>query len=336
MLPLGIINRMVYLVCCVEPSIARYSAKKLLNKEFPTRDEWNYVSFNMADSSLSDLCGEVEFLPLGVERKAIYAEDCAFLKKAERGSGKKKKTPEAKVQALADYCAHPNEQIDLFLVLYEEAPDEKNPIVEGIKAGGGQIITLDLPKEADFVSFAKRYCEKHNCPCEKGAAEELAKRVGTDYGSFRKNLEKLVAYANGEPVTLQAVKKLVPPKLEDNTFAMSDALTRGKVPEAIRIYRDLKIHGVDEIRLINMLANQFRFFDSVAFLDAKGMGAQAIARELKSNPKRVEITLRNLYHVKRGSLKKIQEELYQTEASILSGKEKPEFAFERFLANFAL
>jgi DNA polymerase III delta subunit len=35
-------------------------------------------------------------------------------------------------------------------------------------------------------------------------------------------------------------------------------------------------------------------------------------------------------------LKKIQEELYQTETSILSGKEKPEFAFEKFLANFAL
>lgn len=327
---------MVYLFCSQEPSIARYSAKKILDKEFPERDECNYVSFNMADSSLADLVAEVDFLPLGVERKAVFAEDCAFLKKPERAGGKKKKAPEGKIQALADYCAHPHEQIDLFMVLYEEAPDEKNPIVEAIKSGGGQIITMPIPPEAEFVSFAKRYFEKHQCKCEPGAAEELVKRVGTDYGSFRKNLEKLCTYANGEAVTLNAVKKLVPPKLEDNTFAMSNALTRGKVPEAIQIYRDLKIHGVDEIRLINMLANQFRFFDQVAFLDGKGMNAAGIARELKGNPKRIEITLKSLYRVKRGTLKRIQEDLYQTELAILSGKEKPDFAFERFLANFKL
>lgn len=117
---------------------------------------------------------------------------------------------------------------------------------------------------------------------------------------------------------------------------MSNALTRGDVAKAMAIYKDLKAHSVDEIRLINQLANQFLFMDEVRYLDMKGSSSSSIAKELFTSPKRVEVTLRNLYRMKPNAIERILEELYACEKSILTGQVAPDFAFARFLANYEI
>jgi len=76
--------------------------------------------------------------------------------------------------------------------------------------------------------------------------------------------------------------------------------------------------------------------DQVRYLDAKGSSSYDIAKELYTSPKRVEVTLRNLYRVMPEALPRILEELYQCEKNILSGKMTPEFAFSLFLANYQI
>ena len=48
-------------------------AKKMIAKDFPTRDETNYVSLNMAVTPIKELAEECEFLPLGADRKCVLA-----------------------------------------------------------------------------------------------------------------------------------------------------------------------------------------------------------------------------------------------------------------------
>jgi DNA polymerase III delta subunit len=148
--------------------------------------------------------------------------------------------------------------------------------------------------------------------------------------------QKLLSYAGGTPIDLKIVAEMVTPKLDDDAFHLSNALTRGDIESALRIYRDLKVHSAEEITLINLLAGQFRYMDMVRFLDAKGLDSSQIARELGGSPIRADITVRNLYRIKEASLLRIQEQLYQLDYEILSGHQDPEFAFQLFLANFTL
>ena len=335
-------KRVIYLYFSAEPELARRSALKALREKLPHRNESNYISFNMAETALDTVTSECDYLPLGYESKAVLAEDCSFLAKATKkqsgvkgkGSKKEKKVDPA-LDRFAAYCRNPNPLIDLFLVTYSETLDETNPAVIAIKQTG-KLLPLPMPEPARLIGAASTFFAKRNCPAPREACQELVERVDGDYGRYLSEREKIALYANGEPVTLSMVEKLVAPKMEENTFEISNALLKGDTASAIRIYHDLKVFGADEVRLINMLATQLRFLDQVSFLYREGYNSTAIAERLNVKPYRVSVSLRSVTNADPMALWAIQEELYETEKSILSGIETPRFAFERFLANFTL
>ena len=309
----------------------RYKALKAIRKDFPERDEFNYVRFNMSETTLNELADECNFIPLGTERKCILASDCAFLAKSKT---KYKFAEGDSFDRLLSYCRSPSAFIDLYMLVRGEA-DPKNPIIQAVMTTGS-VKEVVLPQEAELVTYAQRYFSAKGAGIEDDAAKELCRRVGGDYGRFVSELEKLLCYANGEKVRLEAVKLLVAPLEEDDAFALSNALVAGNAKKAMSIYRDLKAHTVEEVRLTNMLANQFVFLDEVRYLDAKGLSSSQIASELGTSPKRVEVSLRNMYRIKPEVFPRILEELYRCQKSILTGESDGEFAFTRFLANFQI
>lgn len=335
-------NGVIYLYYSAEPELARRSALKALREKLPERNESNYISFNMAETSLDTLTSECDYLPLGYECKAILAEDCSFLAKttkkqsgAKGKTSKKEKKIDPALERFAAYCRNPNPLIDLFLVTYSDSLDESNPAVMAMKQTG-KLLPLPIPEPSKLIGAASAYFSKRNCPAPREACQELVERVDGDYGRYLSEREKIALYANGEPVTLAMVEKLVAPKLEENTFEISNALLRGDTASAVQIYHDLKVFGADEVRLINMLATQLRFLDQVSFLYNDGYGSSVIAERLNVKPYRVTVSLRTVANSDPKALWEIQEKLYATEKSILSGMETPRFAFERFLANFSL
>ena len=322
---------MIYLIYSKEREMARRSALKILKKDYPVRDEGNYVSFNMAVTPIEQLVDECNSLSLMSEKKAIFAEDCAFLAKQEKAKKKQDKS----LDALAQYCLHPNEEIDLFLVVYAETLDGKNKVVEAI-ATNGYTKEVPVPSEEEWISYALRYLKKNGSDIDEGAAKELVKRIDGDYGRFLAELAKLDAYASGQKLTFSDIQALVSPRLEEDSFELSNMLLSGNIERCIRVYGDLKKHSIDEIRLMNMLSNQFRFLDQVSYLSFQGKNKFDIAKDLAASPYRVEICLRNLRSIRPNAPKIMLERLYRCEKAVLSGEQNPEFAFTRFLAETSL
>ncbi|HAS56528.1 MAG TPA: DNA polymerase III subunit delta [Firmicutes bacterium] len=323
---------MVILYYSIDSKMASSLGRKLSFKLEPNRNECNYSSFNMAMTSLNELYEECVFMPLGYEKKTILADGCYFLAKTK---SKPKLLPLDSYDKMLSYLNNPSEQVNLILTCQAEKLDEKNPLVVAIKKVG-TIKEITLPKMNEYLDYMNRYFSSFGCLISSDAAKELINRIGDDYGRFLNEIDKLSSYANGENISLSDVKRLVSPKEEDDAFSLSNALIRGDIKKALEIYRQLKIISVDEVRLIGMLSSQFRFMDMVLYLDNKGLSSSSIARELSSSPFRVDITLRNLYGVKKETLANVSELLYKADKDILSGRCSGQFAFERFLANFNL
>ena len=313
--------------------MAKRACARLVKKILPERNEWNYISFNMEVTLLRDLAYECEAPSFMSEKKVVVADDCAFLAKSKT---KYKYLSEDDPDALKRYVDHPSDSTELFLLVYSEKLDEKNDIVALLQMRGA-IKQVAIPKREEFASYAGKFLTSRGVSIDETALNELIDRTSSDYGVFANELEKYALYAGqGGRIGLNDVRLLTPPKLEEDSFAMSNALLRNDVGRAIAIYNDLKFFGFDEIRLISMLANQFRFLEQVYFLDEKGFPARAIAEELGCKPMRVEISLRNLSRVRRNALEEISEALYQADKDILTGRADMKFAFLRFLANFDL
>ncbi len=321
---------MITVLYSLDPMMARHIAMKAIRKDYPERDEFNYVRFNMAETTLNGLADECNFLPLGTDKKCILASDCAFLAKTKT---KYKFQEGDSIDRLLAYCKSPSAYIDLFLLVHSDSVDEKNPLIKAISVTGA-VKGIPIPKEEEWIEYASRYFRAKGESIDPDAAKELVKRVDGNYGRFVSELDKLNSYANGENIRLDSIKILVSPKEEDDAFALSNALVRNEVKKAMRIYRDLKAHSTEEVRLTNMLASQFVFLDEVRYLDAKGLSSNQIASELGTSPKRVEVSLRNMYRIKPEVFPRILDELYECQKSILTGQCDGEFAFMRFLANF--
>lgn len=321
---------MVILYYSTDAQMAYSMGKKHAHKLEPKRNEFNFVSLNMAVTTLNTLYEECEMIPLGFESKTILADGCYFFAKTKT---KPKLLPDDSYDKMSTYLSNPNMQVNLIFTCQAEKIDEKNPLVSLIKKVG-VIKEVTLPKPNEYQAYMERYFSSRGCSIANDAGNELINRVGSDYGRFMQEIDKLASYANGEQISLINVEKLVAGKDEDDVFALSNALIRGDIKKSITIYRQLKLTSIDEVPLIGMLASQFRFMDMVSFLDNRGLDSNAIARELKASPYRVEITLRNLYRAKKGDVARVIEMLYQADKDILCGRCSGPYAFERFLANY--
>ncbi|MCR5491522.1 MAG: DNA polymerase III subunit delta [Bacilli bacterium] len=324
---------MINIICSPEAQLAKRACDRLVKKTLPERNEWNYISFNMAVTKLKELADECEGVPFMTDKKVVVADDCAFLAKTKT---KYKYQSDDVPEALRDYVDHPNEFVDLYLLVYSDALDEKNPIVAILELRNA-IKQVAVPKPEEWMAYATKFLAARRVSIDNNALTELVARSAGDYGVFVNELEKYACYADvGGSIRLRDVEALTAPKLEENAFQISNALMKNDVARAMAIYKDLKVFGAEEVMLINLLSKQLIFMEQVYFLDGKGLSVKMIADELKAKPFRIEMTLRNLYRVPSGALERIIEELYEAEMQILTGKASAKFAFERFLANFDL
>jgi DNA polymerase-3 subunit delta len=219
---------------------------------------------------------------------------------------------------------------------YSDALDERSDFFQALLADGARINPVSEFSKEQWHDYIARFFEKRNVAIEPMAINEIQNRIAGDYARFLNEGQKLVAYSNGEKITKAVVESLVSEPLEDDAFRLSNALTRGDVKNAIRIYQDLRVFSAEPISLIHLLANQFRFLNEVRYLQSSGLGSSQISGALQCSSMRVSIALDNLRRMGEDSLNNALDGLYDCEVSILTGKCDPDMAFSLYLANFTL
>jgi DNA polymerase-3 subunit delta len=308
--------------------------KKLMQTSCPNPDAMNYVSFDLGVTPLLDVANECLSLPLGYDKKTVVAENCFFLEKS-RSKPKYLKGDDPK--AFLAYLQNPDPAIDLYLLVYSDSLDEKERFLpSSFSFDGARINPVSEFSKEQWHDYIARFFEKRNVAIEPMAINEIQNRIAGDYARFLNEGQKLVAYSNGEKITKAVVESLVSEPLEDDAFRLSNALTRGDVKNAIRIYQDLRVFSAEPISLIHLLANQFRFLNEVRYLQSSGLGSSQISGALQCSSMRVSIALDNLRRMGEDSLNNALDGLYDCEVSILTGKCDPDMAFSLYLANFTL
>ena len=321
---------MIHLYFAEQDLMAKEAAVKAIKKAFPERNEVNFISLDMTVTPFKVAAGECEMLPLGYDSKCVLLENCNFLKRGV----KLKILKDDSIEPFKEYLYRPNPDVELYLVL-QGTPDTRGELFRAIEDSGGEIKEVK-PLDADgWIKYIQSFFEKQGGGIEPAAVYELSKRIDGDYGRFKSETQKLLAYALGEKITLPRVESLVTPYVEDDVFKMSNALLRNDPKTALHIYKDLKTNGLgEEIRLIGSLANSFLYLDQVRYLDARGYDKQQIAQELNCSPMRAEIARKSLYRIRGDRLVKALEKLYELNRQILMGKIDPELGFSLYLANF--
>ncbi len=165
------------------------------------------------------------------------------------------------------------------------------------------------------------------------AAAVMASFVGGDLERMDRELEKLVTYAAGERVTKAHVTLLVRDARAARIFDLMDAVSGGKRAAAICLYRRLLAEGEPPLRVLSMIARQYRILLGVKALVGRGMREREIASELGMARYPVKKALGEVHRFTYERLVRSHDLILETDRAIKSGEISADVAVELLVAS---
>lgn len=229
---------------------------------------------------------EAETLPFFGEKKVVVVKNPYFLT-AEKGKDK----VEHDLKKLEEYIASPSPfAVVIFVGLYEKL-DERKKITKRLMNEAEVFVASPL-HEKELHRWIGERVKENGVTITEEAKDALLKLAGTNLMILANELDKLALFV-GQAGTIakETVEMLVSRTLEQNVFVLVEKVVQRNISEALQIFYDLLESNEEPIKILSLLASQFRLLYQAKWLAAKGYGQQQIASLLKVHPFRVKLAL---------------------------------------------
>lgn len=300
---------------------------KYINEAFPDATDVDVTYLNSHDIDQETLLNECAQLSLVNPYKLVVLENCNFL------TGERSKDKFSYNEKLLSYLQTENPNVKLvFSVIYSGKLDSRNKVVKLISTKGKIIECKDL-KIGDWHVYAQKFFERRNVKITKEALYELCDRSDGSLDIFLSETNKLLLYKMNN-IDINDINLIVTKPLNNNVYDILKSLLNGNKEKTIQIYRDLRLEKVEPVILISIIANSLLFADQVLFLNSKHYSTSSISQQLKCNPYRTIITLKDFRNIGCDVIEKTLEKLYLLDKEIKHNNIDRFYAFEMFIVNF--
>jgi len=144
------------------------------------------------------------------------------------------------------------------------------------------IVVCQTPRRSDLPGWIRARARQRGVNLDAGALADLTEFVGDDLRQVDQELIKLADYtADKRTITRADVRRLVPATRAANIFALVDALGMDDANTAGRLLQHaLDADGEQPLRLLGMIARQYRLLIQAKALQAQGARPLEMAKEL--------------------------------------------------------
>lgn len=200
------------------------------------------------DAERGTVIGAAQASPfLSEKRMVIIRGLVSSLKKAESKAWLDgfSRVPSSTILIFADAVAPATlEKAEIFKTLIELPDVHTYPLPQ---LEGGELTTWALGR-----------AQHHGVSIAPATLSMLLARTGNDSWKIDAELQKLAAYANGEPVDQKMIVDLVRVESEEDIFAFMDALSSGNSSRALGKLAEEREAGSDDFQMFGMLLRQIR------------------------------------------------------------------------------
>ncbi|NLT35764.1 MAG: DNA polymerase III subunit delta [Gaiellales bacterium] len=184
-------------------------------------------------------------------------------------------------EKLAAYLRSPAP--DACLALVADKLPATDPLRKGVQAAG-TVLEYWAPKKEDLIKWLQKQAHKVNLELGAPVARLLVQRVGEHQHVLLREVEKLAAYKDGEPVIAEDVELLSSRTLEASVFALTDALAAGAAARAFSVLEELYASGEDASGLFYRVLWHFEKLARTVALRLEGRSQEEAVRELGMHP----------------------------------------------------
>ncbi len=194
----------------------------------------------------------------------------------------------AAAQAVVEYLKSPSPETVLALV--GEGVREDSPLGKAV-AKTGELLVYDLPKRgtrADLPGWVGKQFAGLGIKVDSSTSRLLVDLVGDNLDELAGEIEKLAAWAKGEPIGEREVELLVAPRGEIPPFAMTDAWGRRDVAGVLEASERLLARAGGPARdslprIVGLMTSHVTRVAECQSLAADGVSPREAADRLKKN-----------------------------------------------------
>jgi DNA polymerase III subunit delta len=273
----------IYLLYGTESFLINETKQKLL-KNVLTEEEldFNFASYDLEETPVEVAIEDAETLPFMGERRLIFLHNPIFLT-----SEKSKLKFEHDIEKLEAYVKEPVPySIIVFVAPYEKL-DERKKITKQLKRIA-EVQEAKKLSEPELKGWIRHRAEINQVEIDDNAIEMLLTLAGTNLMMLTSEIDKLSLFVDRR-IDKQTVETLASKSLEQNIFSLVDKVINRKIDEALRIYYDLLKQNEEPIKILSILASQFRLLYQTKELARRGYGQQQMANLLKVHPFRIKL-----------------------------------------------
>lgn len=277
----------IYLLYGTEAYLINETKQLLLNHALKDEEkDFNFSVYDLEETPIDVALEDAETFPFFGERKVVFLHNPVFLT-----AEKSKEKVDHHLAKFEAYLKEPAPYTIMVISAPYEKLDERKKITKELKRHG-EIVEAKKLKEHELINWVKERARASGIEFEPKAVEHLLALVGTNMFMITSEVDKLALYAADQKrIDVKLVEMLVARSLEQNIFTLIEKVVQRKLDEALRIYYDLLKQNEEPIKILALLAGQFRLIYQVKELSRRGYGQQQIAGYLKTHPYRVKLAL---------------------------------------------
>ena len=253
-----------YLLCGEEAYLKVQYKNKLLKALNPDDDTMNFNHYEGRNIDVKELIDLCETMPFFADRRVVLLEDTGFFKN--------------KCDELADYMKELPDY--LCLVFVEDEVDKRSKMYKAVKSCGriGEFARQD---EKTLMQWAAGILKREGKNITQRDMELLLTMTGIDMGNLRMELEKLITYTGDRNVVTRAdIQEVCTTQTQNKIFDMVRAVTEKNQKRAIDLYYELLTLKEPPMRILFLLAKQFRQLLLVKEYTEEGVAQPEMASRL--------------------------------------------------------
>lgn len=307
---------MIYLIYGTDYFLIEQETKKLINDIDPI----NITNYDLDTTPLEDIIDDAQMLSMFSENKVIIVKNSKIF------TSKKNDIPH-NVELLEKYLSNPNPATKILFIADCEKLDARKKICKTIKKVG-EVIQCETP--ANLNSYVLKLFDDYKI--EPALINLFIERVGNNLSIINHEITKLKHYKLDDLIiTKQDIIDVTSKNIQPDLFLFMEKLINKDIGQSLQLYHELLIFNEEPIKIITMLANQFRLIHQSTQLMNKGYSQKNIAELLGVHPYRVKLAIEKGYSYHPAQIITYIEKLADLDYDIKSGRMDKEIGLELFI-----
>ena len=308
-----------YLLYGEEAYLKKQYKDKLTKAMLPESDTVNYAYYEGKGTNPAELIDLAETMPFFADRRLIVVENSGFFKNA---------TPE-----LADYIKNMPETACFIFV--ESEVDKRGKMYKDVK-DKGRAVEMGRQDEKTLLYWLAGMVKKEGKQIKESTARYLVAKTGTDMENLEKEMEKLFSYTLGQTeITVQDVDEICTTQVTNKIFDMVEAVAAKQQKQALDYYYDLLALKEPPMRILYLLARQFKLLMEVKDLSGRGYDKPQIAKTAGLHPFVAGKYIKQCRSFSKEELRSIMEEAANTEEMVKTGRLNDRMSVELFIVKYS-